>query len=183
MQDINSFQITHMIYYGITVVNYFTQSKALRKFSDSLFATLVIPLGLLVFAMYWGFSYLGNDFVFPVPKGEKYRYPRWLNFVLHTNVAVSPFLDMLVTKHSYPNRWKSIIILLGVLVCYLSVILLVKYKTDKWIYGILGKCDHVQRTILIGFVGVVGVLFYLFGELCNYNLVVKRNPKCVKKSE
>lgn len=178
---INYFQITHIVYYSVVVINYFTQSKTIRKLSDFMFASLVIPLGLLVAAMYWALNCFGNDLVFPVPRGFNQRFPRWLNFVLHTNVAIAPMLDMMISKHKYPNRYLCIAALLGFLVNYLGVMILVKYKTGMWLYGILNKCDTVQRTLVIGGFGVFGVLFFLLGEVCNKKVAGARAQKPAEK--
>lgn len=159
------------------MINSFTQSKAIRKFSDFLFASLVTPLGLLVFAMYWALSCFGNDLVFPVARDISQRFPRWLNFVLHTNVALAPMVDMMISKHRYPNRYSGIAVLLAVLVNYLGVLILVKFKTNHWVYGILGKCDDIQRTFVIGGCGVIAIFFFLFGEMCNKTVCIVEEPK------
>lgn len=170
------FQLTHILYYTITVINHFTRSQTIRKFTDFLFSSLVMPLGLLVFAMYYGLHSMGDDLVFPVPKGFKKNDPAWLDFVHHVNVAVLPLIDVVVSKHKFPGRLMRIVSLLGLLACYLAVILLVNYKTGKWVYGILGKCNLIQRISLIAGCGVAGIFSCVLCEFCN-SFLVKHSDK------
>lgn len=131
-----------------------------------------MPLGLLVFAMYYGLHSMGDDLVFPVPKGFKKNDPAWLDFVHHVNVAILPLVDVVVSKHKFPGRLTRIVSLLGLLACYLAVILLVNYKTGKWVYGILlGECNLIQRIALIAGCGVAGIFSCVLCEFCNSFLV------------
>lgn len=130
--------------------------------------------------MYWGLNCVGKNLVFPVKREKK--LPVWLNFVTHTNVALVPLADIVISKHDYPNRWACVFALLVALANYLGVILLVNFKTGKWIYGFLGKCDSMQRIFILAGCAVIAVLFFLFGEMCNKS-VKKQQMIKEKKTE
>lgn len=165
--NFNSFQFIQIFYYAIAIIGFFVQEIIVDQLREYMFASLVIPLGIIVFAMYWGLLLLNNDLVFPVPKEEYIKFPLWYDFIMHINVAILPFVDMLLSTHAYPNRILCIITLLGVLAAYLSFLLVIHRQTGKWVYGILDKCGAFQRTLLFGGVGAITVVFLLFGEMCN----------------
>lgn len=156
-----------MFYYTSAIANYFIESSAVGIFVDLFLASLVVPLGLLVFGRFWSLKFLDSDMIYPVPKEGYIKFPLWYDVVLHTNVAILPFIDMMLSKHEYLNRLNSIILLLAMLMCYLIYLLIINQITGKWVYGILEKCDSVRRFILFGVVGALAIVFYFFGEMCN----------------
>lgn len=156
-----------MSYYTSAIANFFIESSAIGFFVDLFFASLVVPLGLLVFGLFWSLKFLDSDMIYPVPKENYIKFPLWYDIVLHINVAILPFIDMLLAKHEYPDQLYCIILLLVMLTCYLIYLLIINRFTGKWVYGILEKCDAVGRFILFGVVGAVAIMFYFFGEMCN----------------
>lgn len=146
--------------------NYFIESSAVAIYVDLIFASLVVPLGMLVFGLFWGLK-LFSDVICPVPKEGYIKYPLWFDILIHTNVALLPFVDMLISNHKYPNQIFGIALLLAILTCYLIFLLIIHRICDQWVYGIIGEIKGIKKVFFFGALGVVVVVFYLFGEMCN----------------
>lgn len=86
---------------------------------------------------------------------------------MHTNVAVFIVLEMVISFRKYPLRKKAVTGLLIFNICYVIWILIIKYKSDKWVYPVLDVLNLPQRVGFITFMGIFGISFYFVGEYLN----------------
>lgn len=118
--------------------------------------------------MYWFLISVGDGNVFPQPKGLSKVFPKWLDYVFHTNIIIFAIIEAFICQHKYSKRLTNLKIMLGFLITYLGWFHIVYYKTGHWVYGIIGKCENqMQRNILFLSVGVLAIIVYILGEIIN----------------
>lgn len=154
-----------MIYYAIALASDFTTSSRLKKFRNGFFASLAWPLALETSFMYWAMRSIDRELVFP--KALDKFFPLWLDVLLHTNVTIFVFLEMIINDIKYPQRSVSIRGLLVFLLGYLGWLYVIKSNTGKWVYGILGVLSGPQRIGFFIAAGLVSVGLYFIGEFMN----------------
>jgi hypothetical protein len=154
-------------------------SKVIREFNDTLFASLAIPFSFKTTLMYWSISMIDPELVFP--SFLKPFFPQWLNFCLHTLISILPIFEMFVSQNEFKRRSTCIKLLLAGLLCYSIWIHIVYFKTGFWVYDIFALFDDIQRQIFFLAMGAVGVGLYFLGEFLNVTIVGKSTKKNQRK--
>lgn len=143
-----------------------------------MFCSLVMPLSFKVCIIYWSLQSMGDGFIFPDPGGLSKVFPKWLDFVFHTNIVIFSVIETFVCRHRIANRITNLLLMFAFLVAYLAWFLFIYFKTGKWAYGVVGKIEsHSQKVLFFLFLGVVALFLYLLGEMINKFAVTLRKIK------
>ncbi|CAG9763116.1 unnamed protein product [Ceutorhynchus assimilis] len=137
----------------------------IRHFKDALLPILAFPLSMFVGLTFWGLYALDRELIFP--KVLDQYFPAWLNQLMHTNIMIFSFLELLISYRKYPSRKTGLTILLAFMLIYLTWIHYVHSYTNKWVYPILEVMNFPMR---IGFFIVMAlfiVAMYIMGETIN----------------
>lgn len=154
--------MVQVAYYGIAFVCDFMPSVGLRKLRDYVYGTFALPLALETSLMFWTMTSIDRELVFPKALDE--FFPRWLDFILHTNVSIFILLDLLMVHHIYPKKRTAIRGLTLFMLSYLIWIYLIFINTGRWVYGIIGIFTAPQRIAFFLVCGLVTIFLYLIGE-------------------
>lgn len=154
--------MVQVAYYGIALVSDFASAKGLRKLRDYVYATLALPLAFETSLMFWAMTTIDRELVFPKALDE--FFPRWLDFVLHTNVSIFILLDLLMVKHIYPRRSSAIRGLTLFMLGYLIWLYVIFMNTGRWVYGIIAIFSAPQRIVFFAISGLVTLVLYMIGE-------------------
>lgn len=154
--------MVQVIYYAIALMSDFMPSPTLKRFRNTFFASLAWPLALETSFMYWTMRTIDRELVFPKSLDE--FFPLWLDICLHSNVTVFVFLEMILNDIKYPQRKVAIRGLIVFLLGYLVWLYVIKNKTGKWVYGILGILSGPQRIGFFIAAGLVSIGLYFVGE-------------------
>ena len=157
-----------LIYFTVGLCNELLGSDAksrLQKLRDFLFSSLAFPVGIFVTISFWSLYLIDRNLVFP-PKMDEF-YPLWANHMLHTTCTVSMLTEMIITFHVYPSRTKGILTSMTFALIYLGWVLLIAYKANVWVYGVLQKLPTLGRTIFMVGCSVLFGMLFLGGEILN----------------
>lgn len=168
------------MYYAIALLTDFAATTGVRKFRDYVFGSLALPLAFLTSLMFWVMTSVDRELVFP--KALDAFFPRWLDFILHTNVSIFILFDMILVQHQYPKRKSGIRGLALFMLSYLIWMYVIFMNTGKWVYGIIGIFSAPQRIIFFVICGLITILLYMTGEfLCKVFAGKKNSVKTKTK--
>lgn len=105
----------------------------------------------------------------------------WLNHVMHTNILIFVFLEMILSFRQYPVRKSGVTGLTLFMIGYLIWIHIIKHMSGRWVYPILEVLNLPMRIVFLVFNGAFGVSFYFVGEFLN-NKIWASELKSVKSS-
>lgn len=159
-----------LIYFSVALMNEVfgarkESASKILKVRDFLFGTMAFPLGTFVTVSFWLLYSIDRNFVFP-PKMDEF-YPVWANHMCHTTCMISQFIEMTTSSHVYPSRKKGILTSVCFALVYLGWVLVIAFKANIWIYGILQKLPTIGRAIFLGGSSLIFGSLYLFGEFLN----------------
>lgn len=126
-----------------------------HEFDPSIFKNKIVLFGFTG-------RYLGEvtlEDIFYTPMNEKYvgkAYPDMYGIVIHANI-----IHMILTKSYIDVMPEWIGILIGILVCYISVILLgLVFEKFPLLYGTLGKIVQLGITFILLFISIRTMYYY-----------------------
>lgn len=96
-----------------------------------------------------------------------FRLSSWLNHVMHTNIVVFIFLEMVTTFRQYPSRKAGLTGLTLFMAAYLVWIHVIKHVSGLWVYPVLDVLDFPQRIVFFIVILIFGLSFYFLGEYFN----------------
>lgn len=137
----------------------------MRKLKDYYFATFAFPLAMDVAILYWSLFVIDRKAVLP-DEIESF-FPAWLNQILHTLVAITIVLEMIILHREYPTRKLGIFGLMTFMFSYLAWLCLVRYAAGKWAYPIIDSLDLPAQIGFFVFTMIFPILMYLCGEWLN----------------
>ena len=137
----------------------------LQKMRDFMFGSLAFPLGIFVSIIFWALYALDRNLVFP-PKMDEF-YPLWSNHMLHTTCLVAQLIEMISTPHDYPSRTKGMLTSMGFAMVYLGWVLIIAYKANIWVYGVLQKLPAMGRIMFIAGCCILFGIMFIGGEALN----------------
>ena len=142
-----------------------TKPSKLQKTRDFMFGSLAFPVGMFVSIIFWTLYLIDRKLVFP-PKMDEF-YPVWSNHMLHTTCLVAQLIEMISTPHVYPTRTKGMLTSMGFAMVYLGWVLIIAYKANIWVYGILQKLPTIGRIIFIVACCISFGILFIGGEILN----------------
>lgn len=160
------------MYFSIALLNDFIDNSAsikirtfLSKTRDYIFGSLLIPLTVGVFGLFWMLFIIKRELIFP-PALDVF-FPWWLNHCMHTNITPMMLIEMIVLHHKYPSRKAGLIGFSAFLFGYIIWILIIKFETSYWVYPILNRIEWRLRIILFVTLFPAGMAVYLIAEYIN----------------
>lgn len=173
------FQLLQSVFYGICILNDVAGSNAIqkknpliRKLKDILFSCLAFPMAMFVGTTFWALYAVDRELVFP--RSLDPFFPVWLNHVMHTNIMVFIFIEMITSFRVYPAQKKGLSVLIGFMLCYLVWMHVVFYKTDVWVYPIMAVLNTPLRICFFVVLLTVAVALYKFGDAVNKKVWAKQ---------
>lgn len=153
----------------------------IRRIKDIMFCSLAFPLSLFVGFTFWGIYAVDRELI--LPKFMDAYFPLWLNHVMHTNIVVFSFIEIVSSFRMYPTRKTGYKILIAFMLCYMVWLHVVYFKTGIWVYPILNVLNWPLRVVfyLISLGVVLGM--YVTGETINRNIWAKEIEQAVKSGK
>ena len=74
---------------------------------------------------------------------------------------------MISTPHNYPTRTKGMLTSMGFAMVYLGWVLIIAYKANIWVYGVLQKLPTIGRIIFIAGCCISFGILFIGGEALN----------------
>lgn len=179
--------IWQTFYFTLCVLNDFIgtneyhpkRPSKLRQLKDYVFATFAFPLAMTVAISFWAIYAVDRELI--LPKAMESFFPSWLNHVMHTNILIFVFLELILSFRQYPIRKSGVTGLTLFMIGYLIWIHIIKYMSGRWVYPILEVLNLPMRIVFLVFNGAFGVSFYFVGEFLN-NKIWATELKSAKSS-
>jgi hypothetical protein len=138
----------------------------LNRICNFLYRTFAYPLGVFVFLTFWGIYSVDRELIWP--KRIELIVPIYQNHIRHT----LPFLGVLLDNFMSPKQYgtsilKGYIPLQIGIMCYSCWLIIVKYVTNVWAYGILNVLTNAQLFLFYAVLNVLIGLLYLSGKYLN----------------
>lgn len=163
-------------YFVLALINDFTgtndvirrsEANYVRKLRDFFFAVYSFPTAVEVTTFFWMLYSIDRELVFPKALDE--HLPVWFNHMIHSNVTIFMVIEMMLTHHNYPSTKKMFKYLGTFIGSYITWTVIIKYKTNHWVYPILEELELPYRIAFFAFVAAVGFGMYFLGRgLNNY---------------
>ncbi|XP_014256064.1 androgen-induced gene 1 protein-like isoform X8 [Cimex lectularius] len=144
------------------------ERNVLVRIKDYVEASIAFPIAMFVGVTFWGLMAVDRELVLPAALDP--YFPSWLNHMMHTNILIFQFLEIITSTRVYPQRKHALVGLMTFQTTYLIWMHIVHYKSGVWAYPIFEKLNVPLR---IGFfVGcfTLGGLMYFLGEKLHYLL-------------
>jgi len=137
--------------------------SSLTALTDQLYHALVFPMGINVFASFWGIFLVDRELI--VPKRMEGHFPDWLNHTLHSVILLTLLLEGMLVYHRLPPRRKSISLLYTVYFTYVAWTLYIALVQGFWVYPFQAVWTWPQRIAGVLAWAVGFFLFYMLGEV------------------
>jgi len=137
----------------------------LQRLLDNFYASVVFPLALLVFGVFWGLYALDRELI--LPKALDPYLPTWLNHLMHTVIVPFALVETISVKHFYPARSSGIKVTAFFSLLYSLWTLVVYFVGNIWTYPFLGVLTWPGRIAFAAATIVVLAILYLVGEAFN----------------
>lgn len=102
--------------------------------------------------------------------------------MVHTNVMIFALLEMCVSFREYPNRKLGLISLFIFIMWYIIWVHIIKYKSDHWVYPVLGAFNLLERILFLTFMCIAGLCIYFVGEFLN-KIIWAKQLRRLKRSK
>lgn len=135
------------------------------KVRDKFFASIAMPYGLFVVAVFWILYSIDRELIFP--KVLDGIFPVWLNHVSHTAILPVLLMESYILKHRHPRKKDGMTITAVFGLIYAFWVLYLALVKEIWPYPILYILNWGQRFIFFGFTVGLTMLMYLIGEKIN----------------
>jgi len=122
----------------------------LKKFFDTMWASIVCPAALVVVTAFWALFYYNRTMIWPMSMDAV--IPKTYAHMMHTFLAVTALIEMTFVRHEYPRYITGLFF--GSLYAggYVAWIHFVRHMSLVWPYPIFYRMNDKQRA---GFIGVV----------------------------
>ena len=138
------------------------KTTKLNMFCNFVFCSFAFPLGVFVFTSFWGIYAVDRELIWP--KRLELIVPIYQNHIRHTLPMIGVLLDLFVSPKQYETSvLKGFMPLQIGIMCYSCWVIVVKYVTNVWAYGVLEIMTYTQLfffyvvlNILIGFLFLIG---------------------------
>ncbi|XP_063829533.1 androgen-induced gene 1 protein-like [Ostrinia nubilalis] len=137
----------------------------IRRCKDTIFSCLAFPLASFVGVLFWGIYAVDRELI--LPRSLDPYFPLWLNHVMHSNIVLFAFIELVTSFRMYPSRKVGLSILTSFMICYLIWIHVIYFKTGSWVYPILTVLNWPVRVIF--YIISLGIVcgMYCIGDTCN----------------
>ncbi|KAM3955399.1 androgen-dependent TFPI-regulating protein-like [Aphomia sociella] len=134
--------------------------KFLKGFRDTLFAGIVWPATLLVFAFFWTVYLIDRSLIFPTFLDEIVSVTS--NHIMHTAILPIALWEILFQPRSVPkSHIKNIFFMALYFGLYLAVLIYTYIERRRWIYPVFQKIyGTIYFYIVIGFIVLLCLTFY-----------------------
>lgn len=141
------------------------EKPLIRRLKDAVFSSLAFPLASFVGVVFWGIYAVDRELI--LPRSLDPYFPLWLNHVMHTNIMVFTFIELVTSFRMYPNKRLGLSILCSFMLCYVIWLHVIYFKTGSWVYPILNVLNWPIRIIF--YVLSLGIVcgMYSVGERLN----------------
>jgi len=143
----------------------------LARIRDTIWISMMFPLGLLVSILFWTLYHIDRDLVFPV-KNDEY-FPSYVNHLWHTLPLLIRVYEVFMIKRVEwlidVNGKKTQIALLSAFVsAYITRICYYHSWSGMWPYAVIDVFWDIGVHAFVGFSAVVFMAFLGFNRLANY---------------
>ncbi|XP_072944860.1 androgen-induced gene 1 protein-like [Epargyreus clarus] len=158
-----------------------SRKPAIRRIKDILFTALAFPLAMFVGITFWGIYAVDRELILPKMMDE--YFPLWLNHVMHSNIVLFTFMELVTSFRMYPQRKVGLSILGTFMLSYVVWVHYIYFRTGSWVYPILTVLNWPLRVVFYLFsLGFVFALYFL-GESLNRTIWSKEVQSTVKSGK
>lgn len=157
------------------------QKPLIRRIKDLAFCALAFPLSMFVGTTFWGIYAVDRELILPRSLDE--FFPLWLNHVMHTNIMIFTFIEMVTSFRMYPKRKLGMSILTLFMLCYVVWLHVIYFETGGWVYPILSVLSWPLRIAFYVFSLVIVFSLYVFGERLNGTVWSREVEKTVRSGK
>ncbi|KAM3965743.1 androgen-induced gene 1 protein isoform 1-T2 [Aphomia sociella] len=158
-----------------------SEKPLIRRIKDILFSSLAFPLAMYVGISFWGIYAVDRELI--LPRSLDAYFPTWLNHVMHTNIVVFVFIELVTSFRMYPAKKSAMTILCSFMLCYVIWLHVIYFKTDKWVYPILAVLNWPTRIVFYLISLIVVSSLYIVGEKLNKLVWSKEVEQTVKSGK
>ncbi|RVE50316.1 hypothetical protein evm_004982 [Chilo suppressalis] len=150
----------------------------IRLLKDTLFG-LAFTMAVYVAGSFWSIYHFDKELIFPERIAK--LFPTWLNHSMHTVVALSILLELLLTNKTYPSRKVGVTVALTFFVSYLVWMHILYERMGAWPYPIFSVLNLPARIVFFIASITIGLSFYVLGEKLNSFVCPAVTPKKQKE--
>ncbi|CAH0404607.1 unnamed protein product [Chilo suppressalis] len=150
----------------------------IRLLKDTLFG-LAFTMAVYVAGSFWSIYHFDKELIFPERIAK--LFPTWLNHSMHTVVALSILLELLLTNKTYPPRKVGVTVALTFFVSYLVWMHILYERMGAWPYPIFSVLNLPARIVFFIASIAIGLSFYVLGEKLNSFVCPAVTPKKQKE--
>lgn len=159
-----------LVYFATALTNEVCKSSSLskvhssriQKFRDYLFSTVSFPFGVFVSVAFWGIYAYKSELMWPQIIRD--IFPPWANHMMHTVPILGQVIEMVMTRHEYPERTRGMLTTASVSMSYLVWICYIAKYGGFWVYPVLQVMSPTGRGIFLVTCSACSGLLYLAGE-------------------
>merc|ERR1719167_544492 len=156
-----------LVFFTLCLLDDFSKSgSTITKIKDFIFSSAAFPLGMFVFATFWGLFAIDRVLIFPARLDG--HFPSWLNHLMHTTVMPLQAAEMIGSKHEFPRRLYGGGMMALLTLAYLVWVHVVYYYGGFWVYPVFKVLPTVPRIMFMGFCCFMAAFFYVLGEKINF---------------
>lgn len=155
-------------YYLLALLHDLRPNRQLLELRDFMFASLVLPLALVVSVTFWLLYLINGEYIYPYFLEQV--YPGWHKQTMHTHVAVYALLELYLAPHHYPRRNRGLVVLGLAMFGYLLWQLTVRFLTGQWVYLFLDGLSLIMLCFFFLLITGSSYGYYLLGEWLNQKL-------------
>ncbi|KAK3862366.1 hypothetical protein Pcinc_031768 [Petrolisthes cinctipes] len=151
----------------------------LQRLHNTIFTTLVFPLGVFVCFIFWGLYAVDRELIFPVSMDA--WFPGWLNHIMHTLPLLAVLVEMCLVNHRVVMGRKAFLPIIVAYGCYLSWLCYVAYSAGIWVYPVFEVLEFKVRCVFLAALVLPNVfLVYLARKI---HMVIWGSSKNHKKGK
>jgi len=138
----------------------------LKRFCNFLFCSFAFPLGVFVFVSFWGIYFVDRELIWP--KRIELIVPIYQNHIRHSLPMFGVLLDSFMSSKQYEISFlKGFIPLQIGIMCYSCWVIIIKYVTNVWAYGVLNVMTYSQLFVFYVALNILIGFLYLAGKKTN----------------
>jgi len=141
------------------------KSSKIQKLRDYLFSTVAFPFGMFVSVAFWGIYAYEAELMWPQVIRD--IFPPWANHMMHTAPIVGQAIEMMMTRHEYPDRTRGVMTTAAVSLTYLAWVCYIAKVGGFWVYPVLQVLPPTGRGVFLVTCSACSGLLYLAGEKIN----------------
>lgn len=157
------------------------QKPFIRRLKDLFFCALAFPLAMFVGTTFWGIYAVDRELI--LPRSLDKFFPLWLNHLMHTNIMIFSFLELISSFRMYPRRKLGLFILTAFMLAYVVWVHVIYYNTGNWVYPVLAVFNWPMRISFYVFSLFIIYGLYMLGERLNTSIWSSEVEQTVKSSK